>query len=113
MRAVQYTVLALAGARNTVLRSEVSASCCMPRVDLIASHMATSAAAISAGPLTMPPGRSSDGLLGIATVHSPFATLTTRNFHGLRNRSLSSRRWSSALEAAGLAGMRRFCMCKC
>src|SRR3954470_8334474 len=50
----------------------------MPSFPLIAIHMAQSAAAISAGPLTMPPGRSSSGLCGSSSVHVPPLTRTMR-----------------------------------
>jgi hypothetical protein len=77
MRAVQYTCSPLAGARNAVFSSEVSASLSTPMRALIASHIAQSAAAISAGPLMMPPGRSSAALCGSSSVHRALLTETT------------------------------------
>src|SRR5881227_2305798 len=53
MRAVQYTCSLFAGTRNAVFSSEVRASPSTPSFALMASHMAQSAAAISAGPLMM------------------------------------------------------------
>src|SRR3954470_714015 len=50
----------------------------MPSFPLIAIHIAQSAAAISAGPLTMPPGRSSSGLCGSSSVQVPPFTRTMR-----------------------------------
>src|SRR5207237_10811834 len=70
---------------------------------LIASHMAQSAAAISAGPLMMPPGRSRFLWCGSSSVHSPCFTLTTRKPYGRRKRDLSS----SASAAASLGELDR------
>src|SRR3954464_10169325 len=50
----------------------------MPSFPLIAIHIAQSAAAIKAGPLTMPPGRSRSGLCGSSRVQVPPFTRTMR-----------------------------------
>src|SRR3954465_3206022 len=50
----------------------------MPSFPLIAIHIAQSAAAISAGPLTMPPGRSSSGLCGSSRGQGPPFTRAMR-----------------------------------
>ena len=78
-RAVQYTVSRRAAFRNAVFSSEVTASCSRPMWRLIASHMAQSAAAMKAGPFTVPPGRSSARRKGIAIVHSASEIATSFN----------------------------------
>ena len=57
-----------------------------PMRALIASHIAQSAAAISAGPLMMPPGRSSSGLCGSSSMHSPRSRVPRGSRSGRMNR---------------------------
>src|SRR3982074_2691651 len=54
----------------------------MPMRALMASHIAQSAAAISAGPLMIPPGRSSSGRCGSSVTRGPSPHRTTRNRGG-------------------------------
>ncbi len=84
-RAVHTTSSSRALLRNAVFMSDVTQRSVTPRSVMIASHIATSAAPISVIPLTMPPGRSSAGMKGTRSTHSPGAVDSTRNAYDCRN----------------------------
>jgi hypothetical protein len=66
------------GCRNVVIIPAVTERSRRPSAVLIASHIATSAAAMKTWPLTMPPGRSNLGRNGTSITHSPDPSAATR-----------------------------------
>jgi hypothetical protein len=59
--------------------SDVTDRSSVPTRVMTATHIAASHAAMKAGPLTMPPGRSRTRRKGTRTVHCPSAADSSRN----------------------------------
>src|SRR5262245_2876637 len=72
-----------------------------PRRVMIASHIATSAAAMNTWPLTIPPGRSKAAWNGTSRVHTPSPIACRRKPYDRVNATSSRRRRSSASVTAG------------
>ena len=99
-RAVHEISSSRAPRRNAVFRSDVTQRSAVPRSVIIASHIATSAAAISTTPLIRPSGRSNERMKGTRTVHSPGADAFAVNPYGLINGAAANQSFSSSIDAA-------------
>jgi hypothetical protein len=74
----------------------------VPRRVTMANQIATSAAAMNTGPLTVPPGRSNSSRNGASMVHSPAPNSRNRNPKYALNAALASQRSSSGRPVAGV-----------